>query len=77
MCNRYETYQTGFYFEDLGSLGVGSNGRNSTFSEHGLAAYQIKGNEECSNIQPHILSLYTSDPWDGVKHFFLKLSCCI
>ena len=27
-------------------LGVGSKGQNSTFSEHGHAAYQIKGNHE-------------------------------
>ena len=41
------------------TLGVGSKGQHSTFSEHGLVAYQIKGNEECSNMQAHIMSLHT------------------
>ena len=27
-----------------------SEGQNSTFSEHGHAAHQIKGNRECSNM---------------------------
>ena len=27
-----------------------SKGQNSTFSEHGWVAYQIKGNHECSNM---------------------------
>ena len=38
-------------------LGVGSKRQNSTFSEHGHVAYQMKRNDECSNIQTHILSL--------------------
>ena len=38
-------------------LGVGSKRQNSTFSEHGHVAYQIKGNDECINMQAHILSL--------------------
>ena len=29
-------------------------GRNSTFSEHGHVAYQIKGNHECSNLVANI-----------------------
>ena len=28
------------------------------FSEHGYVAYQIKENDECSNMQAHILSLH-------------------
>ena len=39
----------------LSTLGVGSKGRNSTFSEHGHVAYQIKGNHECSNLEANIL----------------------
>ena len=38
--------------------GVGSKGENSTFSEHSHVAYQIKGNDECNNIQAYILSLH-------------------
>ena len=52
----------------------GSKGQNSTFSEHGHVAYQIKGNDECSNMQAHILSLHTlSTPGVGskVKTFFI------
>ena len=48
---------------------------NSTFSKHGLVAYQIIWNHECSNMQVHILSLHTpSIPEVGskVKTFFLK-----
>ena len=31
-------------------LGIGSVGQNSTFSEHGDVAYEIKENQECSNM---------------------------
>ena len=34
---------------------MGSIGQNSTFSEHGHVAYQIKGNHECSNMVANIL----------------------
>ena len=47
--------------------GVRSNDKNSTFTELGHVAYQIKANDECSNMQAHILSLHTLDPWGGVK----------
>ena len=30
--------------------GQGAKGQNSTFSEHGHVAYQIKWNHECSNV---------------------------
>ena len=33
-------------------------GQNSTFSEHGHVAYQIKWNEERSNVVAKILSAY-------------------
>ena len=36
-------------------LGMGSKVQNSTFSEHGHVAYQIKENHECSNMVPNIL----------------------
>ena len=45
-----------------GTLGKGSIGQKSTFSEHGHVAYQIKGNDECSNIQAHTLSLPAALP---------------
>ena len=34
---------------------MGSIGENSTFSEHGHVAYQIKGDNECSNMVANIL----------------------
>ena len=37
----------------LGGLRVW--GQNSTFSEHGHVAYQIKGNHECSSMVANIL----------------------
>ena len=36
-------------------MGVGSKCQNSTFSEHGHVAYQIKWNHECSNMVENIL----------------------
>ena len=36
------------------TLGLGSKGQNSTFSEHGHVAYQIKWNHECSNMKAYI-----------------------
>ena len=43
------------------TLGVGSKGQNSIFTERGSCAYEIKGNHECTNMQAHtcILSLHT------------------
>ena len=35
--------------------GVGSKGQNSTFSQHGHVAYQIKGNHECVKMVAIIL----------------------
>ena len=32
------------------TLRMGSDGQNSTFSEHGHVAYQIKEDHECSNM---------------------------
>ena len=46
-----------------------SKGQNSTFSEHGHVAYQIKDNHECSNMAANILP--TDPPYphprDGVS----------
>ena len=54
--------------------GVGSKSQNSTFSEHGHGAYKIKGNDECSNMQAHILSFHApSTPGLGSKHYFLNV----
>ena len=36
-------------------IGMGSLGQTSTFSEHGHAAYQNKGNNEFSNMVANIL----------------------
>ena len=38
-------------------LEVGSKGQNSTFSEYGYVAYQIKGNDACSHMVANSL------PW--------------
>ena len=37
------------------TLGLGSKGQISTFSEHGHVANQMKGNHECSNMVANIL----------------------
>ena len=37
-------------------------GQNSTFSEHGHVAYQIKGNHKCSNMLANILPADPLDP---------------
>ena len=44
------------------TLGMGSIGQNSTFSEHGHVAYQIKGNHECSIMVANILPADPSSP---------------
>ena len=44
-----------------------SVGQNKTFSEHGVVAYQIKENYECSNMVANILPIDTPDPGDGVN----------
>ena len=51
------------------TLGIGSKGQNSTFSEHGHVAYNIKGNLE---MQQHSSKYFacrppTPDPGDGVN----------
>ena len=44
--------------------GGGVKGQNSTVSEHGHVANQIKWNRECSNMQAQILFLHKpSIPW--------------
>ena len=42
--------------------GGGVKRSNSKFPEHGHVAYQIKGNDKCSNMQAHTLSLHTFGP---------------
>ena len=63
---------------------MGSKGLNSTFSEHGHVATQIKENQECINTVANILPvdpLPPPDPGDGVNrsklNFFRVRSCCI
>ena len=42
--------------------------QNSKFSEHGHVAYQIKGNDDCSNMKAHILFFSRAiSPWGWVK----------
>ena len=52
---------------DTPDPGDGFVGWNSTFSEYGHVAYEIKENQECSNILANILSADTPDPGDGVS----------
>ena len=43
-------------------------GRNSTFSDHGHVAYQIKENQECSNMVANIARRPPPpDPGDGIS----------
>ena len=57
------------------TLGLGSKGQISTFSEHGHVANQMKGNHECSNMVANILpadphaprSIGHKNPRDGVN----------
>ena len=44
--------------------GMGPEGKNSTFSEHGHVAYQIKENQEYNNMVANILLADTPDPGD-------------
>ena len=44
------------------TLGMGSKGLNSTFSEHGHVVYQIKCNQECSIMVANILPADPSRP---------------
>ena len=56
--NKYETYQTWILIEGLCPtpwVDLGGGGPNSTFSEHGHVAYQIKGNHDCNNMAANIL----------------------
>ena len=63
---------------------MGSKDQNSTFSEHGHVAYQIKDNHECSNMVANILPADPPPPSTldmrsvGLKvNFFRTWSCCI
>ena len=57
--------------------------QNSTFSEHGHVAYQIKDNHECSNMAANILPTDPPTPTLGMESvdqnltFFRAWSCCI
>ena len=57
------------YFSNDPSLDPeGGIKRSFLYSEHDHVAYQIKGNDECSNMQANILSLHTpSTPGVGSK----------
>ena len=65
------------------TLWLGSKGQNSTFSEHGHVAYQIKDNHGCSNMVADILPAYHTPSDSGVGvyrskfNFFRTWSCCI
>ena len=48
------------------TLGNQIKWKNSTFSEHGHVAYQIKGKHECSNILANILPAPLPPPWVSI-----------
>ena len=48
-------------------LGGSTEAEIQLFSGQGHVAYQIKGSEERSNIQAHIVFTRTLDPWGRVK----------
>ena len=55
------------------TMGMGSVGQNLTILEHCHVAYQIKGNQECSNMEANILPTYpTPEPCDGSKFNFFQ-----
>ena len=67
----------------LPTLGVVSKGKDSTVSEHGHVAYQLKGNHKCSKM---VANIFSTDPntqptTSGDKRskfiFFRAGSCCI
>ena len=47
--------------------------QNLTFSEYGHVAYQIKGNDACSNMVANNLPVDTPSLWGVIKAFFLKV----
>ena len=51
---------------------MGSKDQNSTFSEHGHVAYQIKGNPEFSNMVAN--TLLTDPPTIGIKRWKFNFS---
>ena len=67
----------------LPTLGMGSVVQNSTFLEHGYVAYQIKENQECTNIVANILPTdpLPHRPWVWGQYVKIQLfrtwSCCI
>ena len=58
-----------------------AKGQNSTFSRYGHVAYQIKGNDTCSNMVASTLPAAPTWPWgrgQKVKFYLLTTwSCCI
>ena len=55
------------------TMGMESVGQNLTILEHGHVAYQIKGNQDCSNMVANILPTDpTPDNCDGLKFNFFQ-----
>ena len=66
------------------TLGMGSVGKNSFFSEHGHIAYQIKENHKCRIMVANILPAdpyppLPPDPGAGIKRSKLNFfrTCCL
>ena len=53
---------------------MGSKGQNSTFSQHGHVAYQIKDNHECSKVVANILPEDPPTPTLGMWSVDQKLT---
>ena len=52
---------------------MGANDQNSTLSEHGQVAYQIKKNQECSNMVATILPADPPPPPDPVEGIYRSI----
>ena len=55
------------------TLGVGSKGQNSTFSEQSHVAYQIKMNHKCSIMVANSLPADPNRPWGWGQNFKIQL----
>ena len=55
------------------TLGVGSKGQNSTFSEYGHVAYQIKGSDGYSSMVTILLADPPPPPWGRGQKVMLQL----
>ena len=71
------------YGSKYSNLGMGSIGQNLPFSGYGQVAYQIEGNQECSNMVANMLPTTPTPLTLGMESkgqnstFFRAFKCCI